>query len=111
MHWTHWVSNLAIPDTRRIIMGLDTAARGMGICADTNQYIVCTHMHSNYKRRPIYDTTNNDLRMHVNGTDSLVLNSSSLTGSTIACAGIGKPTAATVTSIYMVWTQLLQVEL
>jgi hypothetical protein len=55
-------------------MGLDSdAAGGLDICADTNQYIDFTTMRNNYIGRFIYNATNNDFKMHVNGNASASL--------------------------------------
>ena len=50
-------------------MGLDsTAPGGIEICADTYQYIDSTTMSNDYRGRINYTTTNNDLKMYVNGS-------------------------------------------
>ena len=68
-----------VPESRGIYMGLDSdAAGGIDICADTNHYIDFTTLLYNYKGRLIYNATNNEFKMKVNGnaSASLIFNDS-----------------------------------
>ena len=69
------------PTRRGVYMGLDsTASGGIEICTDMNQYIDFTTMSNDYRGRINYITTNNDLKMYVNGsaTPSLTLKQHSM---------------------------------
>ena len=61
----------------------------MEIVADTNQYIDFTTTNTDYKGRITYVSTNNGLKLQVNGSSatSLTLNNTTLTTNCIACAG------------------------
>ena len=92
-------------------MWLDSdAAGGIDICADTNQYMDFITMLNNYKRRLIYNATNNVFfKMNVNGnaSDSLTLNNSTLTTNAITCGAISctgsskKPTVPSPAGVYI----------
>ena len=72
-------------------MGLESdAASGIDICPDTNQYIDFATMLNNNKRRLIYNATNSDFKMQVNGngSTSLTLNNSNLATYSITCGPI-----------------------
>ena len=97
-----------MPDSKGIFIGLDSdAAGGIDICADANQYIDLTTMLSNYKRILIYNATNDDFQMQLNGnaSASLTLTNSTLTTHAttrgpISRAGSGtQPTTPTVAGV------------
>ena len=103
------VKDVTAPSSRGIYLGLDSdAAGGIDICADTNQYIDFTTLNNNYRGRLIYNNTNNDFKMHVNGstTPSLTLNSTSLSTNVITCShivttGTARPIIPTTTGAYL----------
>ena len=98
------VKDVTAPSSRGLYLGLDSNNDGgIDICADTNQYIDFTTLSNNYRGRLIYNTTNNDFKMHVNGstTPSLTLNSTTLSTNAIACTGTGKATAPTTAGVYI----------
>ena len=98
------VKDVTAPSSRGLYLGLDSNNDGgIDICADTNQYIDFTTLSNNYRGRLIYNNTNNDFKMHVNGstTPSLTLNSTTLSTNVIACTGIGKPVAPTAAGVYI----------
>ena len=81
----------------------------MGLDSDAAGGIDCATMLNNYKGRLIYNATNNDLKMHVNGnaSPSQTLNNSTLTPNNITCGPIWctgsgtKPTAPTTAGVYI----------
>ena len=85
------------------------AAGGIDICADTNQYTDFTTMLSHFKWRLIDNVTNNDLKMHVNGSASAsltlnntILTTNSITCGPISCTGSGtKPTQPSAAGVYL----------
>ena len=104
------VKDVTVPESRGIYLGMDSdSAGGIDICADTNQYIDFTSMLSNFKWRLIYNVTNNDFKMHVNGNASAsltlnhtILTTSSITCGLISCTGSGtKPTKPSAAGVYL----------
>ena len=81
----------------------------MKICADTNQYIDVTTMLNTYKRRLLYDTTNNDFKMHANGNSTVSLSlttatlaTNNLTCSNISCTGpLTTPTTLSAACVHL----------
>ena len=70
------------PTGRGVDMGLQSTASGrIEICTDMNQYIDFTTMSNDCRRRTKFNTTDNDLKMYVNGsaTQSITLISAALT--------------------------------
>ena len=70
------------PTRRGVYMGLhSTAPGGIEICTDMNQYIDFTTMSNDCRRRTKFNTTDNDLKIYVNGsaTQSITLISAALT--------------------------------
>ena len=80
------VKDVSLPELRGIYLGLDNNSwGGIDICSDVYQYIDFTTRTNNYRGRIIYNNTNNDFKMHVDGSSSaaLTLNNSTLSTNNI----------------------------